>query len=583
MSAIADRLQAAAGFLNPKVPDIADLLMVGVIAGSTAVSFVNGSFIFADRVLTASILGFAMSYLITSRSLRSRKELGVERLFISLCALVSAVSLFEIVWRLWGFDTWNLVPRQLVTLTFASPFPLSWFLLMVGLVFAGAPYMGLNKWFFLTLGLAIGTFWIWKDAGFPQFPHPEWWPSKHPSIPLLPIEYSHPTTEAARAYVASWGALLNSLTKVFWCALPGTLFLTRENLGGPLSGRLWPPGPAMKRLLLPWKDWRAASPRSANAVGGPTPAAAPVAHATLAKAGDDGASGAPTLQEPRNFCERVRVFVRTRLADLADVSMLGVLVAVVAVAAANHTFVLTGRVLATSIAAYALCYLIASRSLRRCEGVGWERIFIAACAMVSGIWLFEVVYHFGWLASWEQLSRSFTDFNIRPPALPEPFPLMWSFIMVSVVFVGARHMRVNKWFYLVLAVSAATFVLWLAVGYPSFRDPWRFPQHTDVIKLIPAEFNYPRTPAAPGWGVIAFWGAVFTGVTKFLICMLPATLFVHNLRRGEAGAYRPPDDILARAWKVGLRRLGFLRGGGEREESAAAPGAQENARGEPDL
>ncbi len=549
----------AARFVKPKLADLADLAMVFVILGSLTVSVLNQSFIFTDKVLTGSIIGFGLSYLFASRSLRSRKEVGVERVFIGLGAMISSVWLFEIVWRLWGWDTWHLIREQLLTLSFANPWPLSWALLMVSLVFVGVRYMEVNRWFILVFVLAIATFQVWKSAGFPQFPHPEWWPSKHPTIPLIPIEYSHPTTEQGRATVEFWGALLNSVTKVFWCALPGTLFLTQKGRGGSSGARLWPPWRALKGLFLPWTDWDVVPQETGEGDSRHPSPTEPAAKATDADSADGSAAPAHPPRTHPNLCDLIVQFVRTKLADLADLFMVAVIVLAVAAAAANQTFVLTGRVLAASIVAYALCYLFASRRLRNCEGVGFERIFIAACAMVSGIWLFEVVYHYGWLVSWDQFSQSLTDFNIRPPALREPFPLMWASIMIVVVFVGARHMKANRWFYAVLAGSVAIFILWLAVGYPSFQNPWRSPQGTEVIQLIPPEWGHPRTPDTSGWGLIAFWGALFTGAAKLFICVLPATLFAHNIRRGRATSNAPPDDVLARAWKGAARRLGSWR------------------------
>ncbi len=549
MRALGENARGGLAWLAPKFPDLADLLIVGVIALTLALSLVKGSLLVSGQVLSASILGFALAYLFASRSLRGRRELGVERLFISLCALVSSVWLFEIIWRLWGFDTWNLFPQQLLNLTFSEPFPMAWAFFMVSLVFVGRRYMGLNRWFFVTLALAVATFALWKAVGFPQFPHPEWWPSRNPSINLIPISYSHSAVPAERATIVFWGALLNSVTKVFWCALPGTLFLTRENLGGTLGQRLWPVWPGLRRLFLPWTEWGDGAPAPPTPDAGRLPAEAPVAEAAPEDGPVAAAMGGPSLRCLHTWGVRLAVLLRTRLADAADLFMVAVIVAVVGLAAANHTFVLTGRVLAASIAAYALAYLVASRSLRRCEGVGVERIFMASCAMVSGIWLFELVNHYGWVVSWEKLSASLTDFNVRPPVLNETFPLMWCFIMISVVFVGARYMRLNRWFILVAGLSAATLVVWLAVGYPSFRDPWRSPQPTEVLQLIPPLLAHPKNPAAPGWEFIAFWGAIFIGLAKFLFCMLPATLFLQNLKRGREGAATPPDDILARAWK----------------------------------
>ncbi len=254
------------------------------------------------------------------------------------------------------------------------------------------------------------------------------------------------------------------------------------------------------------------------------------------------------MNERPNLCDSLSTFVRTKLADVVDLFMVGVILVSLAVALVNHSFLLTSRLLAASLVASALCYLLASRSLRRCERVGFERIFLAGAAMVSGIWLFEVLYHYGWVESWQLFSESFTTFNINTPARRKPFPLIWAAIMVSVVLVGARYMRLNKWFYIVLGMGLSVLALWMAVGYPSHNQPWRSPELAEVIELIPPDLAHPSSPARPGWAFIVFWGGLFASAAKLLICTLPATLYMHHLQGDGKASSAKTDDILAYAW-----------------------------------
>ena len=262
----AARKRAYAAHIGPRIADLADIAMVGIIVAAIALGISRSSFVAVPpQLLSASLIGYALAYLLTSRCLRSRKELGVRRLFISLCALASSVWLFESIWWFWGFDVWYRAPSALFTLsldTTAQPFPLTWALSVVGLVFTGARYMGPNRWIVVVFVAAVVTFEIWKAAGWPLFPRPQTWPEDPVRLFVIPREYYHPDTAEERAVVVFWGGLLNSITKIFWCALPGTLFLTRENLGAPIRRILWPPGPALKSLFMPWTQWSAPSGRS---------------------------------------------------------------------------------------------------------------------------------------------------------------------------------------------------------------------------------------------------------------------------------------------------------------------------------
>jgi hypothetical protein len=254
------RTRAYAAHIGPRIADLADIAMVGIIVAALVLGIVRRSFVAVPpQLLSASLIGYALAYLLTSRSLRRRKELGARRLFISLCALASSVWLFETIWWFWGFDVWHKAPSALFTLsldTTAQPFPLTWALIVIGLVFTGGRYMGPNRWIVVVFVAAVITFEIWKAAGWPLFPRPQTWPEDPPRLFVIPPEYAHPDTPEKRAVVVFWGGLLNSITKIFWCAIPGTFFLTRENLGAPIRRILWPPGPALKSLLMPWTQWR---------------------------------------------------------------------------------------------------------------------------------------------------------------------------------------------------------------------------------------------------------------------------------------------------------------------------------------
>lgn len=248
--------------------------------------------------------------------------------------------------------------------------------------------------------------------------------------------------------------------------------------------------------------------------------------------------------------------LRARLPDLVDLVMVLVVVVCTAVAVVNRSFLVTGGVMAASMVGAALCFLLTSRSLRRCAGVGYERMFVAACAMAGGIWLFELVYHMGF-AEWRSiLGRSVGTFGLDLPGLGGPFPVLWALLILSTVFVGAKHMRVNRWFVFVGAGAAGVFALWLAVGFPNYFIPQRWPEPTLALPLIPPSYAHPTDPTAPAWAVVSAWGGLFATLVKLLVYMLPATLFVHHLGRSPASGPTDSDDVLIRAWKAFWSRLG---------------------------
>ncbi len=267
--------------------------------------------------------------------------------------------------------------------------------------------------------------------------------------------------------------------------------------------------------------------------------AGPLAPAARGRAGSRGSTGVVPprgmsdsgVAKPPTFCDVVGPFVQNRLPDLVDLLMVLVVIGSVAAAVLNRSFMVTNGVLAGSTASAAFCFLLASRSLRRCEGVGYERMFVAACAMAGGIMLYELLYHFGWPDSWRVFGQSLTTFGLDLPRRGAPFSVLWAVMAFSTVFVGARYMRANRWFCFVGAMGAGLFLLWVAVGYPNYFEPRRWPESTLVIPLIPPVYAHPTNPGHPGWGVVSAWGAMFATAA-------PASISSRSLRSNSGGCWK---------------------------------------------
>jgi hypothetical protein len=182
--------------------------------------------------------------------------------------------------------------------------------------------------------------------------------------------------------------------------------------------------------------------------------------------------------------------------------------------------ILKGELLSASPISYASAYLLTSRLLRR-QGVGALRIFISLCSMVSGIWLYEVFYHYAYGGvSFDRLVEEASTVGALTPAVGGPFPLPYSVLMVLLVFVGYHYMRLTRWFFICLSISLLTFYLWVATGYPQFHHPEWWPSSTPLLAIIPAERE----------AIIAY-GLLFNSLTKLPTVLIPSTLF---LKGGEA-------------------------------------------------
>ncbi len=175
---------------------------------------------------------------------------------------------------------------------------------------------------------------------------------------------------------------------------------------------------------------------------------------------------------------------------------------------------LKGDLLAASPLSYALAYLLTSRLLRR-RGLGTLRIFISLSSMVSGIWLYEIFYHYAYgIESLGMLLEEIGTIGLLTPAVGGPFPLPWSILMVLMVCVGYQYMHVKKWFFTALSVSLITFFFWVAVGYPQFHHPEWWSSSNDLLAIIP-----------PDMDTVVAYSFFFNSLTKFPTAMLPSTLF----------------------------------------------------------
>lgn len=191
----------------------------------------------------------------------------------------------------------------------------------------------------------------------------------------------------------------------------------------------------------------------------------------------------------------------------------------IALSTITESFTIEGETLYASIIAYALALLIAAFSLSR-QGVGIERLFFALASMTSGVWLYEIAYHYSYYYGASGLGHLlFGDLRyLTINTDGSQFPLIWSLLMVALPFSAFRHMRLNKLFLLAAGSSLVLFWIWIQVGYPQFFAPQWWPTFAPSIGLIPKAYSHTSNQ------LIVLYGYIFNSLTKVL-AVVPSLLF----------------------------------------------------------
>jgi hypothetical protein len=278
-----------------------------------------------------------------------------------------------------------------------------------------------------------------------------------------------------------------------------------------------------------------------------------VDEADAGRAGRWPAPLAAAAARARHLAARCRTLLVKRGPDVADLFFLGLLIAALAVGAAKGSFIFSGHVLVATMVGLSLCFLVTSRSLKVLGSPGLERTFIALAALVCAAWLYEFPFHYAWPTALDRLGRDLSNLGRNTTSGGAPWPFWWAVIMCLMPFAGIRYMRVNRWLLALSAGGAVTFFLWWASGFPDLFHPQWWPNQRPWIELIPPEFRHPRTD--PALATVALYGGVFNSVTKVLICLIPATLFLPRPAERKAA----PPMLEAKVIAALRRRVGRAR------------------------
>jgi hypothetical protein len=202
--------------------------------------------------------------------------------------------------------------------------------------------------------------------------------------------------------------------------------------------------------------------------------------------------------------------------DLIDWAFAIGIVLVIAKSVVTGSWFFSGDVSAATLTSSMLAFLLVSRALRSRAG-SFERVFTSLIVVVSGIWLYEITYHYAYGSTLQYFFvnlTTFGQFSNLSTLGSEPFqffPLPWGLVMVSLPLVGFRFMSLNKWFVICIASSAVLFAVWISMGYPQWVYPGLFfgPR---IIKVSPDS--------------TVFYGRILTSVTKLAVKLIPASLFI---------------------------------------------------------
>ncbi len=179
--------------------------------------------------------------------------------------------------------------------------------------------------------------------------------------------------------------------------------------------------------------------------------------------------------------------------------------------------VLPNGLLPASVIAYSASFALTMLFLRNRTKL-FDRVIISALTMTSGIWLYEIAYHYSWglgglLSDLSRLSISLGG--------DVPFPIYFAGFLVAMPLVVRQYFTLNRLFVMVVAISAILFVVWLAIGFPQF---WCICSYEPVWGVW-----WPRESVEP-------LGYVMNSLTK-LLAVVPAFLFYQAQK--HTGEIRP--------------------------------------------
>lgn len=125
-----------------------------------------------------------------------------------------------------------------------------------------------------------------------------------------------------------------------------------------------------------------------------------------------------------------------------------------------------GNWLWISPAAFSTTFVGTAILVRRRGLSHMESFLVALTTMVSMIWMYEIIYHFGFYADWEFGTQAqaavLATYNQ---------PVLTDVLLASVGLVSLKYMHVGLPFFISFAGLLLVFGTWVAIGYPQVLTP----------------------------------------------------------------------------------------------------------------
>ena len=185
---------------------------------------------FQGQILWASIIAYALCFILTFIFLINQKINLLECLTLSLVTMFSGITLYEIVYHYgYGFGTIEGDFTRVALQSSGIYQPLIFFSTVTLAPLLAWRYIKQLKPFIIMIVISAVIFWFWEVTGYAQFADPQWWPDQTPLIWLLPQSYVHAPTLDAHAAIVSLGFWMNSFSKILAIA-PAFLFFPKGGL-----------------------------------------------------------------------------------------------------------------------------------------------------------------------------------------------------------------------------------------------------------------------------------------------------------------------------------------------------------------
>ena len=163
-----------------------------------------------------------------------------------------------------------------------------------------------------------------------------------------------------------------------------------------------------------------------------------------------------------------------------------------------------GEIFWFSLGAFSAEYITAAILIRRTRRIGYlEAVLVSLVSMLSMIWMYELFYHMGFWTFWNYSRWPFVFLFSNFSALDDA-------LIASTLLLAHKHLNFNKWVLVSFSVFVATFVFWLAIGYPQMLSPGTlYPLGSVYIYVSnPNDWSYPLN-AITKWELIIPYAALF--------------------------------------------------------------------------